>query len=137
MKDLKRSGGFTLLEVLIVLVILAVLAGLAVPGYISMIEKQRKQEAISTLGAIRDSQSRYWALANSFTSTATDLDFNFTLTPPGSVAHYTYVLNSADATSWSATASRDTDVNYSTVSGAPSGGYTVEINQTGQITSDY
>ena len=135
MIDLKKSGGFTLLEVLIVLVILAVLAGLAVPAYISSIEKQRKQEAINSLGAIRSSENRYWGLGNTYSSTPTDLDFAFNIVPPGSRMHFTYSLVSAGDTVFVAQAIR-TGTDFSATSGAGAG-YTVQINQAGLLTANF
>ena len=129
-----NTKGFTLLEILIVLVILAVLAGLAVPAYISSIEKQRKQEAISTLGAIRSSQLRYFQGRNTFAPSFADLDFDPTIAVAGSNPHYTYTIDAAGAANFSATATRNA------VDGPPAAvpaGYTVNIDENGTITSEY
>ena len=125
--------GFTLLEILIVLVILAVLAGLAVPAYISAVEKQRKQEAISTLGAMRASEQRYFASRNNYTQNFTDLDFDPTLAMTGNIPHFTYVAPvTTSATAYTAVATRNTTDRPAAV-----GAYTVTLNQDGTITSTY
>lgn len=52
--------GFTLLEVLIVVIIIGILATIALPQYVSTIEKARSAEATSNIGALRNSMDRYW-----------------------------------------------------------------------------
>ena len=133
MKTLRNARGFTLLEILIVLVIIAVLAGLAVPAYMSAVEKSRKQEALTNLGAVRSSEQRYFAGNNKYTSAFADLDFDPTLAVTGNVPHYTYTLPAAAAATFTARATRNaTDL----PAGVPAN-YTVEIIQTGVITSQY
>ena len=131
---MRNKKGFTLLEILIVLVILAVLAGLAVPAYISAVEKQRKQEAISNLGAVRSSQQRYFATHNNYAhATYTDLDFDPTLTMAGNVVHFTYANpTTTSGTAYTVIASRNGVDRPGNV-----GPYTVTINQDGTITSTF
>ena len=130
---MRNKKGFTLLEILIVLVILAVLAGLAVPAYISAVEKQRKQEAVSNLGAVRSSQQRYFATHNNYATIFNDLDFDPTLTMAGNVVHFTYAApGTTSATAYTAVATRNaTDRPGNVVA------YTVTINQDGVITSSF
>jgi type IV pilus assembly protein PilE len=131
MIDLKRTRGFTLLEVLIVLVILAVLAGLAVPAYTSAVEKSRKQEALQTLGAVRGSQQRYYAQNSSYSANFANLDFDPNLAVAGNTPHYAYALAGGGAT-YTCTATRN-------AVDRPAGiaAYTVTINEMGVITSTY
>jgi len=48
-----RSGGFTLIEVLVVIIIAAVLAGIAAPGWLAFLNRQRvtavKSDLVQTL----------------------------------------------------------------------------------------
>ena len=134
---MSNRKGFTLLEILIVLVILAVLAGLAVPSYISAVEKQRKQEAISNLGAVRSSQQRYFATHNNYAhNTYADLDFDPTAAMAGNVVHFTYGTPQTTAAAvYSVTATRNA-VQAPPVTVAPAG-YTVTINQDGSINSQF
>lgn len=130
----KSSKGFTLLEILIVLVILAVLAGLAIPAYSTAVEKQRKQEAISNLGAVRSSQLRYYSAFNTYSGSFANLDFDPTNTAigPAQNRHFTYTITSPSATTFTATATRDTAVNCNGCTA-----YTVTINQAGTISSNF
>lgn len=50
---MKKHTAFTLIEVITVLVIIGLLAAIALPNVFSQIERNRAQEAINTLGAIR------------------------------------------------------------------------------------
>ncbi len=52
--------GFTLLEVLIVVIIIGILAAIAMPQYMSTLEKARSGEAMTNIGTIRTSLDRYW-----------------------------------------------------------------------------
>lgn len=52
--------GFTLLEVLIVVIIIGILAAIALPQYITTIEKARSAEAVANIGSLRSSMDRYW-----------------------------------------------------------------------------
>ena len=134
MMNLKKSKGFTLLEVLIVLVILAVLAGLAVPAYTSAVEKSRKQEALQSLAAVRAAQQRYFSSRNEYASAFSALDFDPTLAVTGNVAHFTYALSGggAGSTTYTCTATRN-------ATDRPTGvaAYTVTIVQDGTIASNY
>ena len=128
-----RPAGFTLLEVLIVLVIMTVMAGLAVPGYISSVEKSRKLEALQVLGAIRASEQRYFTGRGTYTGTIADLDFDPTVVAGGVTVHYTYAIVSAGPT-FSATALRN-GVDYSPNSGCGVN-YFVAIDETGAVFSN-
>lgn len=108
MPSLKKSKGFTLLEILIVLVILAVLAGLAVPAYTTSVEKSRRQEALQSLGAVRGAQQRYMAGYNRYAATFNQLDFDPTVIGTGNNPHFTYAMATAgNGLTYTATATRN------------------------------
>jgi prepilin-type N-terminal cleavage/methylation domain-containing protein len=68
------NKGFTLLELIIVVIIVAVLAGLGIPQFLKTVERSKAAEGVTTLGALRSSQLRYYAEWNSYTSTCGSLD---------------------------------------------------------------
>lgn len=87
--------GFTLLEMLIVVIIIGILAAIALPQYVSTIEKARSAEATSNIGSLRSSMDRYWydkvALSTTYTAaTLAMLDLDNPNDDTG--AMYTYVL---------------------------------------------
>jgi prepilin-type N-terminal cleavage/methylation domain-containing protein len=55
---MKNEKGFTLIELMIVVAIISVLAGIAIPMYNANVNKSKLQEAVDTLGAIKDEISR-------------------------------------------------------------------------------
>jgi prepilin-type N-terminal cleavage/methylation domain-containing protein len=55
-----KKKGFTLIEVLIVIIIIGILAAIALPQYVSTLEKARSAEALGALGSMRSAMDRYW-----------------------------------------------------------------------------
>ncbi len=53
-KVLMNKKGFTLLEIVVVMIIVGVLAAIALPNLFANVERQRAQEAITTIGVIRN-----------------------------------------------------------------------------------
>ena len=113
---LKR--GFTLLELLIVVIILGILAAIAMPQYITTLEKSRSAEAVTNVGSIRMSLDRYWYQESAVT---TDLDL-LDIDDPNDVTNklYTYTVtdNGTDATTrkYTVTATRTVGATTYTVS---------------------
>lgn len=52
MKNVKKNGGFTLVELIVVIAILAILAAVAIPAYSGYIEKAEKANDLQLLGAV-------------------------------------------------------------------------------------
>ena len=91
---LKKSKGFTLMELVIVLVIIGILATIAVPMYSGFIKKAYTAEGISLGGALASAEKVYYAentafvdssvsgtsliIGNVQTDTASNLYFNTT-----------------------------------------------------------
>ncbi len=125
MRILKKTGGFTLLEILIVLVIVAVLAGLAVPSYQASVEKSRAQEALQGLSATRDAMLRYHAMNNTYVGAAfgsSALDFDPNIAVGGQTLIFTYAISGLAANTFTITATRQ---------GGPVGA--VSIDQAGTV----
>jgi prepilin-type N-terminal cleavage/methylation domain-containing protein len=51
---MKNKKGFTLIELMIVVAIIGVLAGIGIPMYNSNVNKAKLQEAVDSLGAMKD-----------------------------------------------------------------------------------
>lgn len=72
-KQLNRSNGFTLLELLIVLAIIGVLSGIAVPFYNSFIDESKNTTAISDITTIQSSIERFYSNNFSYPTALTDI----------------------------------------------------------------
>lgn len=59
MNKIRKSKGFTLIEVLVVVVIVAILAAISVPIYIEYVQGARAADAQATLGAILNAAKMY------------------------------------------------------------------------------
>jgi type IV pilus assembly protein PilE len=58
MKIGRRSGGFTLVDVLITVAIVGVLAGVALPSYRAQMTKARRSDAVAALTRLQAAQER-------------------------------------------------------------------------------
>ncbi|OIO32835.1 MAG: hypothetical protein AUJ70_04710 [Candidatus Omnitrophica bacterium CG1_02_40_15] len=112
---LKR--GFTLLEVLIVVIIIGILAAIALPQYVTTLEKSKSAEAATNVGSIRSALDRYWYQNGAITTTISNLDID----NPNSVTNklYTYTITDGGTTSttriYTVTATRTAGGNTYTV----------------------
>jgi type IV pilus assembly protein PilE len=72
-----KSGGFTLVELMIVVVIIAILAAFAVPSYQSFVLESKRAEGTAALMRIMDMQERYYTnqFPPSYTTDLTDLGY--------------------------------------------------------------
>ena len=51
---MRKKKGFTLIELMIVVAIIGLLAGIGIPMYSANVNKAKLEEAVDTLGAIKD-----------------------------------------------------------------------------------
>jgi type IV pilus assembly protein PilE len=80
-----RTGGFTLVEMMIVVAILAIIGAVAMPSFLGSIRKSRRAEAVAALSAIQQGQERWRANNTTYTSTLGNLN----VTSPTSGGYYT------------------------------------------------
>ena len=78
---LKGKKGFTLIELLIVIAIIGILAAIAIPTYLSYVNRAKDSEASTNLGAIFTDETAFNA-TNSFFISAGYLDNTGNGTPP-------------------------------------------------------
>ena len=71
---MRRSGGFTLAEIMIVLAIVGILASIAYPGYASYIARSRRIEGQMALLDILQQQERHYALHNTYVAFSAESD---------------------------------------------------------------
>lgn len=91
--NMKKTRGFTLIEVMIVVVIVAILAAIAIPSYQSQIQKTRRADATSTLSQIAAAQERYFFTNNGYvTENAKLSDINASTESPD--GHYAISISS-------------------------------------------
>lgn len=62
----RRSGGFTLVELMIVVAIVGLLAAIAIPNFMRMRERAKIAEAKANLGAIRVTETAYYSEYNRY-----------------------------------------------------------------------
>ncbi len=55
-----RTGGFTLVELMVTVAILAILAAVAVPAYVNYVNRARQSEAILALMNVKMDQEIFW-----------------------------------------------------------------------------
>lgn len=67
---MKRTQGFTLIEVMIVVVIVAILAAVAIPSYQDSVRKTRRADAKEALTRIAALQERYFFTNNTYGTAA-------------------------------------------------------------------
>jgi len=74
--SIKKTAGFSLVELTIVVVILGVLATFAVPRFMSSVEKTKASESFSYLAQIEGAQARYSAENGRYANRTRDLDIS-------------------------------------------------------------
>lgn len=98
---MRKSSGFSMVELMIVVVIIAILAAIAIPSYRSYVVRGNRTEATKDLSDLASRQERYYYSNNAYADTLAGLNAD-SLTPKNyalsvvasavSVAPATYTL---------------------------------------------
>lgn len=70
-KNDNRSGGFTLIELMIAVAIVAILAAIAYPSYTEHVRKTKRAEGKALINRIAAEQERYFTSRNQYTANIT------------------------------------------------------------------
>jgi type IV pilus assembly protein PilE len=124
----KKTRGFTLIEMMIVVTIIGILVAIAVPSYQSHLRKGRRAEAQAFVTQVAQRQQQYLLDARTYAFGSTALS-DLGLSPPASVStHYSITVTGASSPpQFTVTA----DPSGSTVQAADG---TLTMNHTGQKT---
>lgn len=103
--------GFTLLELMIVVVIVAILAAWAISSYSNYIRKARRADAQQQLQQIALKQEQYRAEHPEYADDWTELGYDTpdTADADGTGLHFNWTMTSADANSFTVTATASGD----------------------------
>ena len=78
-----RSGGFTLVELMLVVAIMGVLASIGIPAFVNYQLTSKRSEAFANLAALAKAQKAYYAEFNGFVSVASEPGFTLGESPSG------------------------------------------------------
>lgn len=83
---LKGKKGFTLIELLIVIAIIGILAAIAIPTYLSYVNRAKDSEAQTNLGAVFTDETAFSATNSTYISAGTATNTGVTLPAAGTVS---------------------------------------------------
>ena len=104
----RRRRGFSLVELMVVVMLIGILASMAVPSFRRALQQSHADIAGANLRSIWSAQRVYWLEYRTYTDQLSDLDTEGLIEPALLTASepYSYAITSADATSFTATATR-------------------------------
>jgi Tfp pilus assembly protein PilE len=103
----------TLMEVVLVMTILGILVALSMPSFGRAVEQSRAEIAAANLRAIWSAQRLYWLEHRSYATSLADLSPLLDPALTSTTSPYTYAISAADATTFTATATRTGSTHWS------------------------
>ncbi len=103
LQKMRKTEGFTLIELMIVVAIIGILAAIAIPNFLNYQCKSKQSEAKQSLGTIAKNQEAYFAEHDGYADTTAKLGFEV----KGDTQRYTYSIvrdNAATPPTYTATA---------------------------------
>lgn len=95
---MKRSAGFTLVEILVSLAIVGILTAVALPAYNDYVTRARLSEVFTALGAAQPAAEQFWSNTRSYAG------FDAVASFPATTANFSYALSDASASAYTVTA---------------------------------
>lgn len=102
---IRRSEGFTLIELMIVLAVVGVLLAIALPSYQDSTRKSRRSEAVTALTQLQQAQERHRAINTGYAATFAALSAS----APSSTPNYSLSIDAAGPGGYQITASARAD----------------------------
>ena len=99
-EKLRKSEGFTLIELMIVVAIIGILAAIAIPNFLNYQCKAKQSEAKQSLGTIAKSQEAYLAEYDTYADNVDSIGFAV----KGDTQRYTFDIDRTAADAYTATA---------------------------------
>jgi type IV pilus assembly protein PilE len=87
----RRTSGFTLIELMITVTVVAILASIAVPSFMQQVRKGRRSSAKATMMDIANREQQYLLASRTYADTATLLATGYTV-PSDVSAYYTWTV---------------------------------------------
>jgi type IV pilus assembly protein PilE len=103
-----RTGGFTLIELMIVVVIATILLSIAVPSYMLQIRESRRTDARTALLDLAGREESFNASMNAYTNVATNLGYG---SFPATIGSGYYTITVACVAAYGAALGCDTNPN--------------------------
>ena len=123
---MKRSEGFTLLELMITVAIVGILAAIAIPGYNTQLRKSRRADAVQNIGIVQMALEHYRADCPSYATGCTGITY------PGmpTSVYYTITVTGATASAYTVNAAAKSGTSQASDTGCT----TLSINRAGTRT---
>jgi len=119
----RRQQGMTLIELLIVMIVVAILASVAIPSYVSSVQKSHRTDAKTALTASAQAMERWFTQSNTYANVAVGSNGVFRASANG---YYTISFGAGGATNTNATGYQLVATPVGSQAGDPCGAFTLD-----------